>query len=120
MSWLKKFGQAILKITQVVLGIAPVVESAVPQLAAAGGKVVSELTQIAGVVTTAEGMFAAVADPAAKTGSQKLTAAAPFVAQIIHASEFMVGKNIKDPDLFEKATTEITSGVADLLNSLGA
>jgi len=117
MTWLKKAGLVLLKVLQYAAGIMPIVATALPSLGAPV-KEADTLTKISGAVVTAEAMIAAISDPGAKTGAQKLKAATPLVAQIIHGSELLAGKKIKNEALFEQACTGITSNVADLLNSL--
>ncbi len=116
MTFLSKLGAAILKFTQIVAGIAPVMEAAVPGQAQTIQVVSQDLAQIASIITTAEAMGQAIAAP----GAQKLTMAAPMVSQIILQSTLLVGHSIEDPALFQKAVGEIAGGVADLLNSLKA
>lgn len=115
MSFLKKAGSFILKYVGVILGLVPLVAPAV----GVPGAVVGEITQVGNLIISIEQMFAAAFGLDAKKGSDKLKAAVPFVAQIIQRSDFMVGKKIKDEAAFQAASTAITSGFADLLNSLG-
>jgi hypothetical protein len=51
-------------------------------------------------------------------GPDKLKAASPLVAQIIHQSEMLAGKKIDDKVLFAAGVEKITSGMADILNSV--
>lgn len=116
MSFLKKFGQVLLKVTQILTGFGPILSQTVPQSA----PVVDKLDQIVNIVMTIEGAAAgAVSAGATLTGAQKLAAAAPFTAQIVRGIEALTGKNPKDEAKFEAAVNTITSGVADLLNSFG-
>jgi len=115
MTWLKKIGTVILKIIGIWTGFSPLVQAVVPS----AREYIGEVTKITGVITTVEQMFAKVFGVDAKLGSQKLQAATPYVAQIIQASEFMVGKKIQNETAFEAACAKITSDFADLLNSLG-
>ena len=112
MSFLKKLGLAILK----GVGIASGIEQFLPARAATEtGKIVGELQQIGGIVVTAEGMIGAIGGA---NGATKLKAATPFVAQLIQQSELVAGKKIKNEELFIQGCTSITSGAADVLNSL--
>jgi hypothetical protein len=52
------------------------------------------------------------------TGAQKLAASAPLVANILKTSELVSGKKIADEVLFMQGATDITSGMAKILNSL--
>lgn len=127
MNFLKKLGMTLLQIGADVTGFGPIVTAIIGQVSpTAGAKVgsiegtvVDSITKIGGVVGTAEAMFAAVSDPNAKTGSQKLQAATPLVAQIIKSADFMFGKKIADEGLFIQGCTDITSGMAKVLNSIG-
>ena len=114
MNFLKKFGAAILKVTQIVTGIGPIFSAAVPQASNAITVATSELQQLAGVIGTVEAIGQAVNLP----GVQKAAAAGPLVAQVILQSTFMAGKRIADEALFTKACTAIGGDIADLLNSL--
>ena len=117
MSFLKKLGQ-VLKIVGQVSGFVPMVEPILPPNAQ---KVVQaandKLQQALSVVVTVE--QAAVASGAGLTGSQKLAAATPFVAQIIQQADMLVGKKPKDEAKFQDASTRLTSALADILNSFG-
>ena len=112
-SFLKTFGLAVARIVGVVGGISPVIETAAPVTR----PVLDKLSQIGAMVMQVEAVFAAISDPAAKTGSQKLKAATPLVAQVLQSSELVAGKKIKDEQTFIAAAGTISSGVAD--NSLG-
>lgn len=123
MTWLKKFGQVMLKIVAIATGVAPLIQQVIPASAQpTEAKVVSDLTLISNEVMTAEAMFAAISDPKEKMGSDKLKAATPFVSQIIQQwlqSQTAIPKKIQNETLFTQAVTGITSNFADLLNSLG-
>lgn len=117
MGFLKKFGVLLVKVIGVVTGFGPVLGAAIKgekddRLI---GKVKDTLQEIADLVLITEGMFAGIA---VEQGLAKLDAASPFVAQIIQRAEFMRGKEIMDEDKFAAAIRVITSGFADLLNSL--
>lgn len=51
-------------------------------------------------------------------GADKLKAAAPAMAQVILRSSAMAGKQIQDPELFQRGVTKIADGWADVLNSV--
>ncbi len=117
MSFLKKLGQ-VLKVVGVVSGSLPLIEPALPSSAQkAVGTVNDKLQQALGVIVTTE--QAAVASGAQMTGSQKLAAATPFVAQLIQQTDLLVGKKPKDEAKFTAAATQLTSALADILNSFG-
>ena len=117
MSFLKKFGRVLVKVIGVVVGVGPIIGAAIPgekddRLI---GKVKDTLQEIADLVLITEGMFAGISDA---SGLQKLAAASPFIAQIIQRSELMANREIMDEAKFAAAIQTITSGMADLLNSL--
>lgn len=114
MGFLKAFGAAVLKVTQIVGGLAPMVTQYVPQSAGVVGVVTSDLSQIAGIIGQVEVMGQALA----LGGSDKLKAAAPAVAQIILRSDLLATHKIKDEAKFAAAVNGIASNMADLLNSL--
>ena len=118
MTWLKKFGLAVLKIGQVFLGIEPLAAGIVGAAAPGNTSIVNDLTRIGQAVTTVEAVFAAVSDPAAKTGADKLKAASALTMQILETSQMIAGKKIKNEAAFAAAAQTITGGVADLLNAL--
>jgi len=115
MGFLKKFGLSIAKIIGVVGPFVP----GLGGLFGLGAGAVDRLHHIFKVVMDVEAIVGVVADPNTKSGSLKLKAATPLVAQIIQSSELVAGKKIRDEKGFIAACTTITSGVADLLNSLG-
>ena len=117
MSWLKNIGLIALKVVGIWTGFAPLVPS-IGRTAPLGQTSVDGLGRILNLIVTVEQVFAAAFGGDAKTGPQKLTAATPFVAQIIQQSELLAGRKIKDEVKFTKAVTAITSGFADVLNSV--
>jgi hypothetical protein len=52
------------------------------------------------------------------SGAQKLSAAAPLVANIVKTSEMVAGHSIQNEQLFIQGCTDLTSAVAEILNSL--
>jgi hypothetical protein len=116
MTWLKKYGSLFLKVVGVISGVTPLIQQAVPTtVGTETGKVVDKLNQIGNMVVLAEALI-----QGAGKGSERLTAATPLVGQVIQTSELLVGKKITNEALFEQGCTKITSGMADVLNSLGA
>lgn len=114
MKFLSKLGAAALKFTQIAVGVAPVVSQAVPQSAGVVGAAVSEIGQLADIIQLVE----VAGQAAGQKGPQKLTMAAPLVAQAVLRSSALAGKKIADDALFQKACAGIAGGFADLLNSL--
>lgn len=115
MTWLKKIGTILAAGFGVVKIFAPAIAAAVPVAV----PVVGEIAQVGQVIVDIEAGFAAAFGADAKKGSDKLRAATPLVAQIIHASQLMAHKKVKNEAAFTKACEGITSNFADLLNSIG-
>jgi len=118
MGWLKKAGIIIGQVTQIVLGIGPLVaaltpsdkdDKAIPLIA-------DSLAQIAGIITQVEAMAGVFDTPL--PGTEKLKMATPMVAQIILQSAIMARQEIADPAKFKAGCASIASGMADVLNSL--
>lgn len=114
MDFLKKFGLAVLKITQIVTGIAPMVGQYVPGAAGVIQTVEDDLTAIGKVIQQTEIFGAALAIP----GPDKLKAAIPAVSQILLQSEILAGRKIADEARYAAAVSKITDGMADLVSSL--
>ncbi len=120
MNFLKKLGLAVAQIAATVTGFGPILNTFLPaKVQAEAVTVESDFTKMAGQVATVESVFAATSDPAAKTGSQKLIAAAPLVSMVVKGSELLAGKKIVDQAKYEAGVTSVTSGIADILSSLG-
>jgi hypothetical protein len=129
MNFLKKIGLVLVKGAEAagqLLGFGPVISMVLgflPKgLQGVASTGVSDLTLIAKEIITAEKMFAAVSDPNAKTGSQKLIAAAPGVSLILDqwAQSGVLGSvKVKDKAKADAAVKTITSGLADYLSACG-
>jgi hypothetical protein len=116
MTFLKKLGSALAQGIALATGMWPLVSKFFGAGVAASqtaNTVVNDLTAIGQVVVQAEAMFQGTG-----TGATKLAAAAPLVANVIKTSELVSGHKIANETLFTQACQEITSSVADLLNSL--
>lgn len=116
MTFLKKLGSVLAQGIALATGMWPLVSRFFGSNTAAANTattVVNDLTQVGQIVVQAEAMF-----QGAGTGPSKLAAAAPLVANVIKTSELVSGHKISDEAGFTKACQEITSAVADLLNSL--
>ena len=111
MKFLTKLGQILLKVTQVVTGIAPFIPSAHQGTY----QIVSrDLEQISAIIIQAELFGQALGLP----GSSKLTAATPAVAQIILQSSILANHKIANDVLFKQGCNKIADGMADVMNSL--
>jgi hypothetical protein len=128
MTWLKTFGLEVLKVIGVVSGLlggqgAAAITSAYPSASGVVTSVESDLTLVANVITMIETAFAGASASGTvtlppQTGPIKLAAAAPLVQQVIANSGLMKGQRVKNQALYTSAVKTITSGMADLLNSL--
>lgn len=121
MTFLSKLGKVlatIVNIAGIAAGIGPIlggflgskVSGAVSTVT---GKIVNDLTAVGQTVLMAETMIQGTG-----TGAMKLAAATPLVAQIIQTSELVAGHKIANEALFIQGSQKITSGVADILNSI--
>ena len=110
MKFLSKLGVIIAKVSAIAVGISPLF----PQYNKETGKIVDTLNGIASVIMNVE-VFGKVLGTA---GPDKLKAASPLVAQIILQSDMLAGKKINDAVLFAAGCEKVTSGMADILNSI--
>ncbi len=116
MTFLQKLGSFLAKGAQIAAeaaGIAPLVA---PFFGSAAPKVVTaanDLTQMGQVIVQAEALMQGPG-----SGASKLSAATPLVQSIVQTSQLVDGKKIANPTLFTQGCSKITSGVADVLNSL--
>lgn len=119
MTFLKKLGSVLAKGLAVATGIWPLVSGLFgssttgQEIVKYGNTAINDLSQIAGIVVNAEAMLQTPG-----SGAAKLAAAGPLVANVIRTSEVISGKKIANEDLFIQGATKITSGMADILNSL--
>lgn len=118
MNFLKKLGSIALKIIGLWAGFSPLVSSSVSS-SPTGTKVVGEITQVFGVVTTVEQMFTAAYGPDHKLPSEKLSAASPFLAQIVQKTDLLIGKKPKDEAKFAEGITDLNNSLVKILNSYG-
>ena len=113
LTFLKKLGTILANAAGIYAGIGPIIA---PYLGSEGNKyagiAVNDLLSIGQVIVQIEAVLGA------GQGQAKLKAAVPLVVQILKTSQVVSGKKIADAVLFEKAATEITQGVVDLLNSI--
>lgn len=121
MTFLSKLGKVlatIVNVAGVFAGIGPIISSFIgsgvsSKVGQVIGTVTNDLTSIGQVVVQAEAM---IQTPG--SGATKLQAATPLVAQIIQTSEMLSGHKIANEALFIQGSTKVTSGIADILNSL--
>src|SRR5271155_2989859 len=118
-TFLSKLGKALAEGVALLTGLGPVIA---PLLGSAAGKadsaestIVNDLTSVGQVVIQVE---AIIQTPG--SGAAKLAAAAPLVAQIIKTSQLVSGKSVANQTLFTQGCVDLTSAVAEILNSLKA
>lgn len=121
MSFLKAFGQIAVQVLRTAVGLAPVIQSLIPDGSTAA-KVENEFIQIAQSVLTVEQVALAVATTTGTpmTGAQKLAAAKSIVHSIMLQSPLVQSMKIQSPDLFEKSCGEFAQAACDLMNSFHA
>ncbi len=114
---LGKILSTLVNIASYAVGIGPILKpflgSAGSTVVAAAGTAVNDLTSIGQIVLQAEALIQGTG-----LGATKLAAASPLVAQIVQTSELVSGRKIANETLFIQGCTKITSGIADVLNSL--
>jgi hypothetical protein len=124
-SVLKKIGLDALKVAQVAAGLAPAVETFIPQTATvsryendftAGINAIQVVEQMAGLLSPLDGN----GNPIPMTGAQKLRAALPAIQTLLKQSEALQGKTLKDPAAFEAGSTQIVNGLVQVLNGYEA
>jgi hypothetical protein len=118
-SWLKTIGTDILKgiqfATAIATGVSPLIQNTAVQSGL--NTVTSELGTIGNVVTIVESTADAIGGA---TGTNKLSAALPYVSSLIQASELMAGKHIANEAAFEAGCQQVINGVVAILNSVKA
>ncbi len=122
MSFLKKIGMDFLKVLPVILGVGPIFGNLIPDNK--GGaivqRVLGDLNAIPQLVITVESLYQSLEGQ--KLGSEKLSAIAPHVAQLIrqYAENNLPGSpHLKDAAKLAQAAAQITSGFVDALNAFG-
>ena len=117
MTFLAKLGKYLAEGIALLAGLGPLITPLLgSKAAAATGAIttaVNDLTAVGGVIVQTE---AIIQTPGA--GAVKLAAAAPLVATIVKASELVSGHKIANETLFIQGCTDLTSAVAEILNSL--
>lgn len=116
MTFLAKLGAALAKGIAVASGIWPLVGPLFGSSAKAQNvstTVSNDLLGIGQIVATTEAILQTPG-----SGGVKLAAATPLVAGLIKSSELVAGHKIVNEALFTQGCQSITSGSADILNSL--
>lgn len=116
MTFLKKLGQYLAQGIAIFTGVWPLVSGLFGSNAKAQSTVpviINDLTSIGQIVVQTEALIQAPG-----SGASKLAAAAPLVVNIVKTSELISGHKIKDETLFLQGCTDLTSAIAEILNSL--
>ena len=117
MSFLKRVGQLIVAglkiVTPLVFGVGPLVSATNPEAAGVVAKVEDIFSQLQGIIISTEAVGASLG----LSGEQKLTAAAPQVAQLFLQWAHLVGHQVENGPLFTQGSKKVADGVADILNS---
>lgn len=119
MTFLSKLGSLLAKGLALATGVWPLVSGLFGSSAKAqqaqqtGNTVINDLTQIGQIVVQAEALIQAPG-----SGAQKLAAATPLVVNIVKTSELVSGHKIANETLFIQGCTDLTSAIAEVLNSL--
>jgi hypothetical protein len=117
MTFLSKLGSFLARGIAILTGLEPLVAplfgSHAQQAAGIATTIANDLTSIGQVVVSAEAVFQTPG-----SGSQKLAAAAPLVTNIVKTSQLVSGHKIANEALFVQGCTNITNGVAQVLNAL--
>lgn len=117
MTFLSKLGKVlatVVNIAGMAAGVGPILAPFLgSKVSAVFGKVTNDLTSIGQVVVQVEAIL-----QGGGNGAQKLAAATPLTAQIVQTSELVAGHKIANEALFIQGCQKITSGTADVMNSL--
>lgn len=119
MTFLSKLGSLLARGIAVLTGLAPLLTplfgAKAQQAAGVVGTVSNDLTAVGQIVVSAEALL-----QTAGGGAAKLAAAAPLVVNLIKGSELVSNHKIANETLFIQGCTDLTSAVAEILNSLSA
>jgi transcription antitermination factor NusA-like protein len=114
MTFLKKFGEAVLKGIAIVTGFAPMAQAMFPGQSSVIQTVSADLAQIANIIVQTEALGQAIG----LSGMDKIKAVVGPVEQIVLQSSLMVGHKIENEALFKQACQEYAQATVDFLNSL--
>lgn len=117
MKFLSKLLEYFTKGLMYFQGFSQVATQINPSLGGPVQVVSKDLGEIFDTTWDAEKIVAAMKDPT-KTGADKAAIAGPLIADIILQSSALAGHEVANPDLFNQGVAKITSGAADIVNSL--
>jgi hypothetical protein len=116
MTFLKRLGIILAQGLGIAAGITPLIA---PFLGSKANQVVgvaiNDLSAIGELVVQAEALLQGDGN-----GAEKLARAAPLVTTLVRTSELVSGHHIENEAAFTKGCTDLTSAVAEILNSLSA
>lgn len=119
MTFLAKLGGFLAKGIALLAGLGPLIApwlgSSAARVEGTVSNVVNDLTSVGQIVLQAEAL---IQTPG--SGATKLAAATPLVMQVLKTSELMSGHQIGNEALFAQGAAKVTSGIADVLNSMKA
>jgi hypothetical protein len=113
MKFLKVLGTILSRGLGIFLGIEPLLTPFIGSANGTPAKVINDLTSVGQIVVQAEALIQGEG-----LGATKLAAATPLVANVVRTSELVSGRKIENEAEFIAACQKITSGVADVINSL--
>jgi len=117
-TFLGKLGKYLAEGVAIASGVWPIVAPFFGSASKATSTVpviLNDLTSIGQIVVQAEALIQAPGG-----GPQKLASATPLVVNIVKTSELVSGHKIANEPLFIQGCTDLTSAVAEILNSLDA
>ena len=115
MVWLKKIGQVMGIVTQVIVGFGPIFTKLTPSDKddKALPVVIDSLQHLTGIVVTIESIGATLG----LSGPDKLKAAVPLAAQLFLQCDAMAGHKIDNPAEFQAGVADALSAWVRILNS---
>ncbi len=120
MSFLKSFGEAMLRGTSIVTGLAPMIAPVANIIAPGSGAAITVVTDTFVAIIEKICLVETIGQQMGAPGAKKLELATPLVAQVILASPLLRDKKVIDQAKFDGAVKGLSSNMADLLNSLEA
>ena len=116
MKFLSKLGQIVVNVAGILTGFGPLISAMNPQ----AGAVVTQAEDVLGKISAVIGQVEVFGQAIALPGPQKLTAAAPMVAQELLLFFKARGHKVNNEALFMQGATKVADGMADCWNSLNA
>lgn len=116
MTFLSKLGGILVQAGAVITGIKPLF----PMIKGGdvASKFIDKFTNPFNEIIEAIVMVEAIGQALKIKGPDKLKAASPLIANIILKSDMLVGKKIKNQDLFNVSVEQVANGMVGILNSV--